>query len=117
MTVAYLWDSIEAGGEPLTDDALRGRTLAVDLSIWIVEARSSTALTRQHANPHLYLVVTRAVFLMKHGARIVAVLEGARSPLKASVSTNQQARMAGAARSSPTSTRRAGRRRRPGWWT
>ena len=82
MTVAYLWDSIEAGGEPLTDDALRGRTLAVDLSIWIVEARSSTALARQHANPHLFLALSRALFLMRRGVELVFVLEGERSPLK-----------------------------------
>ena len=82
MTVSYFWDSIEAGGEPLADGALRGRTLAVDLSIWIVEARSSTALARQHANPHLFLALSRALFLMRRGVALVFVLEGARSPLK-----------------------------------
>ena len=82
VTILYFWDHLEADGDPVTEASLHGRTFAIDLSIWIVEARTAVALGRQHANPHLFLVVTRAVFLMKRGARVVAVLEGARSPLK-----------------------------------
>ena len=48
VTILYFWDHLEADGDPVTEASLHGRTFAIDLSIWIVEARTAVALGRQH---------------------------------------------------------------------
>ncbi|KAL7437331.1 hypothetical protein ACHAXH_003137, partial [Discostella pseudostelligera] len=115
MTVSSLWAALdEAGcGTPVSihDFNLRGRggvgngsgdpeekkkqqtILAVDLSIWICEGISSTALSTFHADPALYLVYQRATKLLKLGLGLVFVVEGqrrvfVRSALTASSSTS-----------------------------
>ena len=81
MGVAYLWPALERSSRRVTIADLEGRVLAVDLSIWLVEAASSALLRAEHAHPHLYLVYSRATFFLRLGARLV-VVEGARDPRK-----------------------------------
>ncbi|KAJ1446821.1 PIN domain-like protein [Pelagophyceae sp. CCMP2097] len=82
MTIdGQFWSVVEAG-ECVGADDVRGLKLAVDLSIWLVEAASSAALAEAHAKPHLFLVFSRAVFLLKRGCRLVCVLDGERDPRK-----------------------------------
>lgn len=102
MTVTSLWAALdEAGcGTPVSihDLNLQGRRrggvgngssgnpeeekkqtiLAVDLSIWICEGISSTALSTFHADPALHLVYQRATKLLKLGLGLVFVVEGQR---------------------------------------
>ena len=52
--------------------------LAVDLSIWVVEALKSSALASFHSDPAVHLVYSRAVSLLTLGFRLVFVLEGKR---------------------------------------
>ena len=82
MGVAYLWPALERASRRVTIADLEGRVLAVDLSIWLVEAASSALLRAEHAHPHLYLVYSRATFFLRLGARLVVVVEGARDPRK-----------------------------------
>jgi flap endonuclease GEN len=53
-------------------------TFAVDLSIWICEGLTSTAMTENHAEPALHLVFTRTMRLLNMGIKLVAVTEGKR---------------------------------------
>jgi len=82
MGVNGLWPAIELEASPVSSADLENRVLAVDLSIWVVEASSSPRLAAEHAHPHLYLVYSRATFLLRLGARLVVVVEGARDPRK-----------------------------------
>ena len=53
-------------------------SLAVDLSIWICEALTSTAMSENHADPALHLVYTRTTRLLSMGIKLVIVIEGKR---------------------------------------
>mmetsp|Transcript_5774 Transcript_5774/g.12667 ORF Transcript_5774/g.12667 Transcript_5774/m.12667 type:complete len:896 (+) Transcript_5774:113-2800(+) len=96
MTISSLWPILdEAGcGRPVGIDEfqLRGDNphnsqrnctqkpsiLAVDLSIWICEGITSTALSTFHADPALHLVYQRTTKLLKLGLGLVFVAEGKR---------------------------------------
>ena len=86
MTVQSLWTVLEESscGTPvgveefaLKEDG-RGRSsvLAVDTSIWICEALSSSALSSFHSDPVLYLIYQRSIKLLKLGLHLIFVLEG-----------------------------------------
>lgn len=85
MTVSSLWNVLNESncGRPVGIDSFplrdRGRrgTFAVDTSIWICEAISSTALSSFHADPALYLIYQRTIKLLKCGFGLIFVLEGA----------------------------------------
>jgi flap endonuclease GEN len=107
MTVASLWKALDragcgkrVGAKELQD--LHGMTtktnpwnvremekasrspenrpiLAVDLSIWICEALTSSAMKQNHvADPPLQLVYSRALKLLTFGIKLVVVIEGKR---------------------------------------
>ena len=81
------WEKIRAcargvGSEGMEGCHLAGKTLAVDMSAWLVEANMSVALCAVHANPHLFLTHTRVLFLRRLGCRCVAVFEGQRDQRK-----------------------------------
>ncbi|KAL7521867.1 hypothetical protein ACHAWX_006559 [Stephanocyclus meneghinianus] len=86
MTVAFLWTALEGCGTPvgLDDFTLRSAdhstptVLAIDLSIWICEAISSTALSSFHSDPALYLVYQRTIKLLRLGFGLIFVVEGKR---------------------------------------
>jgi flap endonuclease GEN len=102
MTVSSLWTVLdEAGcGTPVgvEDFSLRGRgdrpdqqtILAVDLSIWICEGLTSTALAAFHANPALHLVYQRTTKLLKLGIGLVFVAEGQRREWSQASPSSQQ---------------------------
>lgn len=86
MTVSSLWNVLDESncGRPVGLDSFplrdhRGRrgTFAVDTSIWICEAISSTALSSFHSDPALYLIYQRTIKLLKCGFALIFVLEGA----------------------------------------
>jgi len=91
MTVAALWSILDGGGcgtaiglqDWLPTAAIttcrpsRPQRLAIDLSIWICEAQTST-VRNFHADPAVFLTYQRAVTLLKMGLQLVAVLEGDR---------------------------------------
>jgi len=81
MTVRYLWKILEDGccgtAVGIQDMiSMSRKVFAVDISIWICEALTSTALNTFHSNPAVYLVFQRTVALLKMGIKIVAVLDG-----------------------------------------
>ena len=98
--MASLWNVLDdAGcGHPvgIDDFNLRGSgdnpeqqtILAVDLSIWICEGMSSTALSSFHADPALYLVYQRTMKLLKLGLGLVFVMEGQRRVRSQTIATS-----------------------------
>ena len=103
MTVASLWKALDRAGcgkavgpnELLGHDKRKEKTtpfnfndierarslypsLAVDLSIWICESLTSTAIAANHAEPALHLVYTRTMRLLKLGIKLIFVIEGKR---------------------------------------
>jgi hypothetical protein len=105
MTVASLWKALDRAGcgrpvgqEELQDHRQKVRTkttpwnvnqkkrarsetcptLAVDLSIWICESLTSTAMSNNHSDPTLQLVYARTLRLLKIGIKLVVVIEGKR---------------------------------------
>ena len=82
MGVNGLWPALDQASAPVTAEDLRGKVLAVDLSIWLVEACTSKLLKTEHKHPHLFLTLSRASFLLRHGALPIVVVEGARHPRK-----------------------------------
>lgn len=56
----------------------RPPALAIDLSIWICEALTSTAMAENHADPVLHLVYARTLHLLNLGVKLVGVIEGKR---------------------------------------
>ena len=82
MGVNGLWPALDQASKPVTAEDLRGKVLAVDLSIWLVEACTSKLLKTEHKHPHLFLTLSRASFLLRHGALPIVVVEGARHPRK-----------------------------------
>ena len=77
-----MWPALDQASKPVTAEDLRGKVLAVDLSIWLVEACTSKLLKTEHKHPHLFLTLSRASFLLRHGALPIVVVEGARHPRK-----------------------------------
>lgn len=90
MTVAALWSVLDGSATAIglqdwlpsatdTADAAHQRLrLAIDLSIWICEAQTSTVLRNFHADPAVFLTYQRSVALLKMGIQLIAVLEGDR---------------------------------------
>lgn len=105
MTVASLWKALDRAGSGqhvgsrelqqhfrlkqhttpwnVNESNKLGRpTLAVDLSIWICEALTSSAMASNHADPPLHLVYTRTLKLLNLGVKLVIVIEGKRRTRK-----------------------------------
>eukprot|EP00978_Attheya_sp_CCMP212_P000230 scaffold439_cov57-Attheya_sp.AAC.2 len=131
MTVSSLWSVLDAAGcgTPIGEADLsnvgsrndketnqrdrRGieqnsppKSLAVDLSIWICEALTTTALSTFHANPALHLVYHRTLVLLKLGLKLVFVVEGKRRVRASNEKTNKKHESAG--NSATFASRRSG---------
>lgn len=76
------WDSLKSCKSAVSRGELEGKWLAIDLSAWIVEADKSSGLKQAHSNPHLFLVFSRVLELLRHKCRVIAVLEGPAHPSK-----------------------------------
>ncbi len=101
MTVASLWKALDRAGcgKPVGSEEMLDHhgnkkttnpwnynerskppspTLAIDLSIWICESLSSSAMAENHADPTLHLVFSRTLKLLNIGIKLVGVIEGKR---------------------------------------
>lgn len=53
MGVTYLWQILEPVRQPVSISSLRGKTLAVDLSLWVCEAQTVKKMVGVVTKPHL----------------------------------------------------------------
>ncbi|KAG7239220.1 hypothetical protein INR49_029973, partial [Caranx melampygus] len=91
MGVQDLWSILETVRESVPLYSLSGKTLAVDLSLWVCEAQHVQAMMGRVTKPHL-----RVSSLTLMGVKLVFVMEGEAPKLKAETMTKRtEARLGG----------------------
>ncbi|NXU96743.1 GEN endonuclease, partial [Cettia cetti] len=83
MGVTYLWQILEPVRQPVNLSSLRGKTLAVDLSLWVCEAQTVKKMVGVVTKPHLRNLFFRFSFFTSMGIKLVFVMEGEAPTLKA----------------------------------
>ncbi|XP_054486365.2 flap endonuclease GEN homolog 1 [Agelaius phoeniceus] len=83
MGVTYLWQILEPVRQPVNISSLRGKTLAVDLSLWVCEAQTVKKMVGVVTKPHLRNLFFRFSFFASMGIKLVFVMEGEAPRLKA----------------------------------
>ncbi|XP_041660501.1 flap endonuclease GEN homolog 1 isoform X2 [Cheilinus undulatus] len=83
MGVHDLWSIIEPVRESVPLYSLSGKTLAVDLSLWVCEAQHVQAMMGRVTKPHLRNLFFRVSSLTLMGVKLVFVMEGEAPKLKA----------------------------------
>ncbi|XP_028997138.1 flap endonuclease GEN homolog 1 [Betta splendens] len=96
MGVHDLWSIIEPVRESVPLYSLSGKTLAVDLSLWVCEAQHVQAMMGRVTKPHLRNLFFRVSSLTLMGVKLVFVVEGEAPKLKAeTMSKRTQTRFGG----------------------
>ncbi|NXD79045.1 GEN endonuclease, partial [Halcyon senegalensis] len=83
MGVTNLWQILEPVRQPVSLSSLKGKTLAVDLSLWVCEAQTVKRMIGVVTKPHLRNLFFRFSFLTSMGIKLVFVTEGEAPKLKA----------------------------------
>ncbi|NWX07631.1 GEN endonuclease, partial [Caloenas nicobarica] len=83
MGVTNLWQILEPVRQPVSLSSLKGKTLAVDLSLWVCEAQAVKKMIGVVTKPHLRNLFFRISFLTSMGIKLVFVMEGEAPKLKA----------------------------------
>ncbi|XP_064304162.1 flap endonuclease GEN homolog 1 [Phalacrocorax carbo] len=83
MGVTNLWQILEPVRQPVNLSSLKGKTLAVDLSLWVCEAQTVKKMIGVVTKPHLRNLFFRFAFLTSMGIKLVFVMEGEAPKLKA----------------------------------
>ncbi|NXU02554.1 GEN endonuclease, partial [Buphagus erythrorhynchus] len=83
MGVTYLWQILEPVRQPVNMSSLRGKTLAVDLSLWVCEAQTVKKMVGVVTKPHLRNLFFRISFFTSMAIKLVFVMEGEAPRLKA----------------------------------
>ncbi|CAG0916831.1 unnamed protein product [Notodromas monacha] len=93
MGVKDLWNILSPAMEQTTVNSLRGKCIAVDLSVWVCESSTSSwAQTQFVKNAHLRTLFFRAVFLAGRDVNLVFVTDGVAPDLKADVMAERNSR-------------------------
>ncbi|NXG74888.1 GEN endonuclease, partial [Baryphthengus martii] len=83
MGVTNLWQILEPVRQPVNLSSLKGKTLAVDLSLWVCEAQTVKKMVGVVTKPHLRNLFFRFSFFTSMGIKLVFVMEGEAPKLKA----------------------------------
>ncbi|NXC47784.1 GEN endonuclease, partial [Penelope pileata] len=83
MGVTNLWQILEPVRQPVNLSSLKGKTLAVDLSLWVCEAQTVKKMIGVVTKPHLRNLFFRISFFTSMGIKLVFVMEGEAPKLKA----------------------------------
>ncbi|NWW81148.1 GEN endonuclease, partial [Climacteris rufus] len=83
MGVTHLWQILEPVRQPVNLSSLKGKTLAVDLSLWVCEAQTVKKMVGVVTKPHLRNLFFRFSFFTSMGIKLVFVMEGEAPGLKA----------------------------------
>lgn len=107
MGVTDLWRVLSRVAEKVQLEDLEGQTVAVDLSGWIVESRSA-----KHNTPNGYIrnLFFRCRKLLRHGIKLVFVLEGESPEVKMDTLSQRSRARFGEAEPRKVSAHRAGLR-------
>ncbi|XP_007945674.1 flap endonuclease GEN homolog 1 [Orycteropus afer afer] len=85
MGVNYLWQILEPVKQHTHLQSLSGKTIAVDLSLWVCEAQTVKKMIGTVMKPHLRNLFFRISFLTLMDVKLVFVMEGEPPKLKADV--------------------------------
>ncbi|NXL92478.1 GEN endonuclease, partial [Alectura lathami] len=97
MGVTNLWQILEPVRQPVNLSSLKGKTLAVDLSLWVCEAQTVKKMIGVVTKPHLRNLFFRFSFFTSMGIKLVFVMEGEAPRLKAdTMSKRNEMRYGGA---------------------
>ncbi|KAG9494621.1 hypothetical protein GDO78_002125 [Eleutherodactylus coqui] len=96
MGVHELWQILEPVKKHVSLQSLSGKTLAVDLSIWVCEAQSVKQMIGVVAKPHLRNLFFRVSSLNLMGVKLVFVTEGQAPKVKADTMNKRNALRYGA---------------------
>lgn len=84
MGIQNFWSIVESSGRNVSIESLRGKRMAVDISIWLNQivraARTKTGETIPDA--HIYITVFRLCKLLYYGIKPVIVFDGDAPALK-----------------------------------
>ncbi|KAE8286808.1 Flap endonuclease GEN-like protein 1 [Larimichthys crocea] len=107
MGVHDLWSIVEPVRESVPLYSLSGKTLAVDLSLWVCEAQHVQAMMGRVTKPHLRNLFFRVSSLTLMGVKLVFVMEGEAPKLKAeTMSKRTEARYGGFKKAAAANTSR-----------
>ncbi|CAN9507831.1 unnamed protein product [Ophioblennius macclurei] len=96
MGVHELWSILEPIRQSVPLYSLSGKTLAVDLSLWVCEAQHVQAMMGRVTKPHLRNLFFRVSSLTLMGVKLVFVMEGEAPKIKAeTMSKRTQVRYGG----------------------
>ncbi|KAM5143051.1 LOW QUALITY PROTEIN: flap endonuclease GEN homolog 1 [Callospermophilus lateralis] len=85
MGVNDLWQILEPIKQHIDLQSLSGKTIAVDLSLWVCEAQSVKKMIGTVMKPHLRNLFFRISYLTQMDVKLVFVMEGEPPKLKADV--------------------------------
>uniref|UniRef100_A0A8C8Z666 Flap endonuclease GEN homolog 1 n=1 Tax=Prolemur simus TaxID=1328070 RepID=A0A8C8Z666_PROSS len=85
MGVNDLWQILEPVKQHIHLHDLSGKTIAVDLSLWVCEAQTVKKMIGTVMKPHLRNLFFRISYLMKMDVKLIFVMEGEPPKLKADV--------------------------------
>ncbi|NWY54778.1 GEN endonuclease, partial [Chionis minor] len=83
MGVTNLWQILEPVRQPVNLSSLKGKTLAVDLSLWVCEAQTVKKMIGVVTKPYLRNLFFRFSFFTSMEIKLVFVMEGEAPELKA----------------------------------
>ncbi|XP_028295668.1 flap endonuclease GEN homolog 1 isoform X2 [Gouania willdenowi] len=109
MGVKDLWSIVEPVCESVPLYSLSGKTLAVDLSLWVCEAQHVQAMMGRVTKPHLRNLFFRVSFLTLMGVKLVFVMEGEAPKLKAETMNKRTEARYGGFKKTATKTTSRGR--------
>uniref|UniRef100_A0A8C9U436 Flap endonuclease GEN homolog 1 n=1 Tax=Scleropages formosus TaxID=113540 RepID=A0A8C9U436_SCLFO len=102
MGVNELWSILEPVCESVPLYSLAGKTLAVDLSLWVCEAQSVKEMVGRVTKPHLRNLFFRVSALTLMGIKLIFVMEGEAPKIKAeTMSKRTELRFGGAKKQAP----------------
>ncbi|XP_010902932.2 flap endonuclease GEN homolog 1 [Esox lucius] len=102
MGVHHLWSILSPIQESVPLYSLTGKTLAVDLSLWVCEAQHVQAMMGKVTKPHLRNLFFRVSSLTLMGVKLVFVMEGEAPKVKAeTMSKRTDLRFGGLKKSAP----------------
>ncbi|XP_004696446.1 flap endonuclease GEN homolog 1 [Echinops telfairi] len=107
MGVHHLWPILEPVRQHTHLHSLGGKTIAVDLSLWVCEAQTVRKMIGTVMKPHLRNLFFRISFLTLMDVKLIFVMEGEPPKLKADVISKRNQIRYGS--SGKTSSQRTGR--------
>ncbi|KTF79182.1 hypothetical protein cypCar_00046941, partial [Cyprinus carpio] len=111
MGVSELWSILDPVRQCVPLYSLSGKTLAVDLSLWVCEAQHVQGMMGRVTKPHLRNLFFRVSSLTLMGVKLVFVMEGDAPSIKAETMSKRSEMRYGGAKAKPSAAKNTSRGR------